>query len=280
MRIAIIVGPQTNDAQAWRQTLTGALALAQIETTFLGFEAAMRPSGVDAILPLMAWGYPVHLTQWRALLDAWDQNRIRTINATQVLRWNTDKTYLRGLEARGAPIVQTRFVDRITPDHVEAARAAFGADCVVVKPTISSGAFRTLKVQPGDALNGAPEGAAMIQPYLEAVTGEGELSLFYFGGAFSHCVTKVAKPGDFRTQPMWGAEVKAIAPPPEALTAAARVLAATPFALTYARIDLVRDKHGAFRLMELEAIEPDLFLAYAQDAGAMFARAVAAALTS
>ena len=123
-----------------------------------------------------------------------------------------------------------------------------------------------------------PKFAAMIQPFLPSVSGEGEISLLHFDGVFSHAVGKVAKAGDFRVQPQFGSTIGPITPPPVALDVAQAVLAAAPGRLTYCRVDLIRHPDGTLRVMELEAIEPDLFLEHAPEAGAVFAAAVKRAL--
>ena len=231
-----------------------------------------------AVTPLLAWGYHHKREAWFARLEALEAAGARVLNPVSVLRWNTTKTYLTELAARGAPVVPTLAVDRLTADAVEAARERFGVETVVAKPQISAGSHETVKLGRDDGLVGAPSGPALIQPFLPSVAQEGELSLFFFAGAFSHAVAKVATGGDFRVQPQFGGQVEAIAPEPDARHAADMVLAAAPSPLTYARIDLIRGLDGTLQLMELEAIEPDLFLEHAHDHGAGFARAVAAAL--
>jgi len=106
------------------------------------------------------------------------------------------------------------------------------------------------------------------------VRSEGELSLFFFDGKFSHGAAKVAVGGDFRVQPQFGGQFTAYQPDPEALDLAFKVLAAAPQDLVYARIDMLRDLEGRLALMELEAIEPDLYFSQASDAGEAFGRAV------
>src|SRR5690606_9388824 len=110
----------------------------------------------------------------------------------------------------------------------------------VVKPAVSASAYRTLRLAPGDRLDGAPEGATMIQPYLPAIETEGETSLVFLGGAFSHAIRKVARPGDFRVQPEWGGIISAATPEADQMAAARAVLEAVEEPLLYARIDLVR----------------------------------------
>jgi glutathione synthase/RimK-type ligase-like ATP-grasp enzyme len=254
-----------------------ALAAAGLDAEAIEWPRASE-TRVDAVLPLLAWGYHHDAADWLAMLDALEGRGIRTLNPVPILRWNTTKTYLADLEAAGAPVVPTVFAGRATQDVVDAARERLGGGTLVVKPQISGGSHETVKLEPGETLTGGPTGAAMIQPFLPSVSGEGEISLLHFDGVFSHAIGKVAKAGDFRVQPQFGSTIGPIDPPPGALEVAERVLAATPGALTYCRIDLIRHPDGTLRVMELEAIEPDLFLEHAPEAGARFANAVLKAL--
>lgn len=230
------------------------------------------------VLPLLSWGYHLRSDAWFARLDALEAVGARLANPAPVLRWNTTKTYLADLAAKGAPVVPTHAVDRLTMEALDHARDLFGVDVLVTKPQISGGSQDTVKLRHADGLAGCTDGPALIQPFLPAVGEEGELSLFYFDGAFSHAVTKVAVAGDFRVQPQFGGQVSGVAPEPEALRAARMVLEAAGPPLTYARVDLIRGLDGTPQLMELEVIEPDLFLEHAHDGGAAFSAAVVKAL--
>lgn len=230
------------------------------------------------VLPLLSWGYHLRSDEWFARLGVLEAAGARLANPAPVLRWNTTKTYLADLASRGAPVVPTHAVDRLTMAELDHARDVFGVDVLVTKPQISGGSQDTVKLRHADGLAGCTTGPALIQPFLPAVGEEGELSLFYFDGVFSHAVTKVAVAGDFRVQPQFGGQVSGVAPEPEALHAAEMVLAAAGPSLTYARVDLIRGLDGTPQLMELEVIEPDLFLEHAHDGGASFAEAVMRAL--
>lgn len=238
----------------------------------------VEAGGQGVVLPLLAWGYHHREAEWRAAVQTLAASGVRTANPPALLGWNTAKTYLAELAAKGAPIVPTMTVDKVTPEAVAEARERFQVELVVAKPQVSGGSHQTVKLGREPDLSGAPTGPALIQPFLPAVGEEGELSLFFFNGAFSHAVTKVAAAGDFRVQPQYGGQVSAVAPEPEALHAARMVLDAVDQPLTYARIDLIRGLDHIPQLMELEIIEPDLFLQYAHDGGAAFAAAVKAAL--
>ena len=230
------------------------------------------------VMPLLAWGYHGRQAEWFAFLDGLERDGVRVANPATVMRWNSIKTYLAELAGKGAPVVPTHICDRLTDAAVQAAFDAFGSDELVVKPQISGGSHETIRVKRHGALDGGPSGPALIQPFLPAVGEEGELSLFYFDGCFSHAVTKVAVQGDFRVQPQFGGRVSEIAPEPEALRAAEMVLEAAGAPLTYARVDLIRGLEHTPQLMELEVIEPDLFLEHAHDKGAAFAAAVMRAI--
>jgi glutathione synthase/RimK-type ligase-like ATP-grasp enzyme len=231
------------------------------------------------VMPSLAWGYHGRQDEWFAFLDGLERDGIRVANPADVMRWNSTKTYLVELAGQGAPVVPTRAHDLLTLEHVQAAFDTFGVDEVVVKPQISGGSHETIRVRRhSGSLAGGPSGPALIQPFLPAVGEEGELSLFFFDGQFSHAVTKVALAGDFRVQPQFGGRVSEIAPEREALRAAEMVLEAAGAPLTYARVDLIRGLEHTPQLMELELIEPDLFLEHAHDHGAAFAAAVVRAI--
>jgi glutathione synthase/RimK-type ligase-like ATP-grasp enzyme len=228
---------------------------------------------VDLVLTLVTWGYHHRAADWFATVERWRAQGAPIANAG-VLTWNADKAYLERLSEEGAPVIPSHAVEQLTPEEIDAARLRFGTDILVVKPRISAGAHKTLKLAPGDSLEGAPEGPALIQPYLPAVEREGELSLFFFDRRFSHAVAKVAAAGDFRVQPQFGGASELVTPDPEALAAAEAVLAKVTDTLTYARVDLIRGLDARWGLMELEVIEPNLFLELAPDGGEAYAQAV------
>lgn len=228
--------------------------------------------GYRLIVPLVTWGYHLIPDQWQAALERWDG--LPFANPVPVLRWNTDKSYLMKLQSKGVAVVPTQMTDALTPADLAAARAAFGTDSLVIKPPVSAGSAGTHLLRDGA---GAPASALgqriMIQPEMPAISSEGEFSLFYFDGVFSHAILKSCATGEFRVQPQFGGQsVEAVAEP-AALALAGAALAAAPGPLTYARVDVVRDGAG-FRLMELELIEPFLFLHAAPDGGRAFVAAV------
>lgn len=257
-----------------------ALAAGEVEdyrALFAGAGTALEPRSwtdgpgeADVTLALLAWGYHMDVARWDALLAGWPADR-PLLNAPALMAWNTRKTYLSDLEQAGVPVVPTLFA---TADDAAVAVAfdRFGCDELVVKPAISAGSFRTERVRPGRCI--APLADAMIQPFLPAVRGEGELSLFYIGGELTHAIRKVAAPGDFRVQPQFGGANSRWTPDADALAVTEAALAAAPAPPLYVRIDLIRLPDGRLALMELEAIEPDLYLDYGDNVGERLVRAV------
>ncbi len=226
----------------------------------------------DAALALFAWGYHLAPERWREVLDRWPAER-PLLNPPALIAWNVRKTYLAELERKGVLIVPSWF-GAATPASVAAAFARFGCEELVVKPQISAGSHQTRRLKPGDPV--PPLAEAILQPFLPAVGKEGELSLLFIGGTFSHAVRKVAKPGDFRIQPQFGGQLSRFDPPAEALSVATQALAALPEAPVYARVDLIRLPAGSLALMELEVIEPDLYPDLGDDVPGKLADAVIA----
>jgi glutathione synthase/RimK-type ligase-like ATP-grasp enzyme len=237
-------------------------------------EDASGLEGHELILPVIAWGYHRDHARWLKACATWATAGLPIANPASVLGWNSDKTYLARLADKGVPLPPTRWSDGVTQAQVEAVFAETGAPVLIVKPTVSAGAFRTLRLTPGQPLTEAPEGPAMIQPYLKSIETEGETSLLFFGGRFSHAVNKRPVPGDFRIQIQFGGLYATVTPDAAAFALAEQVLAAVEEPLLYARIDMARDDAGAWVLMEAELIEPDFYLDHDPANGAGFAQAV------
>jgi len=231
------------------------------------------------VLPLIAWGYHRDHDRWMQACATWEAAGVRMLNPPSVLGWNSDKSYLGRLAGQGVAIPDTLWVDSPTQADADAAFDRFGTDQIVVKPRVSGGAYRTLRLSRGEVMQGAPEGPAMIQAYLPTIESEGETSLLFFGGRLSHAVGKRPVAGEFRVQVQYGGGNVALAEPPAgALALAEQTLAAIGEDLLYARIDMARGPDGGWLLMEAELIEPDFYLGSAPEGGKRFAEAVRARL--
>ncbi len=237
-------------------------------------DTAGRLKDYPLVLPLICWGYHRDHARWMQACATWAEAGLPIANPAAVLNWNSDKTYLRRLADRGVAIPPTIWTERATDAQVQAAFDVFGTNTLIVKPTVSGGAWKTLRLSRGETLTDAPEGAAMIQPYLSTIETAGETSMLFFDRRFSHAVNKRPVPGEFRIQVQFGGSYSTVTPPGGAMVLAEQVLAAIDEPLLYARIDTAQDAEGKWLLMEAELIEPDFYLANDPAKGARFAQAV------
>lgn len=236
-------------------------------------------SGYDLILPLVVWGYHLRYAEWLAFLDRCERDRLPIVNPPALLRWNSDKAYLHELNEAGIPSVPTIVCDALKDADLEAARREFDSDELVVKPLVSASAHGTHRLMAGASVPDDSHGRRMmIQPWLKRITDAGEYSLILFDGVLSHSVSKVPKTGDFRVQPEYGSTIVDCDAPAGAEEIARAALAAAPAPATYARVDLVVGNDGGLQVIELELIEPALFLDHAPEAGNAFARSVRTAV--
>jgi glutathione synthase/RimK-type ligase-like ATP-grasp enzyme len=280
MRIAFLV-PAPDYPEPWRWAFdveAAALVADGAEVVPVSWTEAADLSRFDLVLPLVAWGYHLRYADWLALLDRVDASGVPMINPPALLRWNSDKAYLAELADLGVPTVPTHAVEACCDADLEEARRTFGSDWLVIKPPVSASATGTHRLGPHDDLPSESRGRPMIvQPLIEEIAKTGEFSLMLFDGEFSHSVVKRPKSGDFRVQPHLGGVTLPCDVPRGAEQLARQALAAAPAHATYARVDIVPDDEGVLRIMELELIEPALFLDHAPDGGTAFTRAVLSA---
>lgn len=219
----------------------------------------------DACLIRSTWDYHdkhQEFLAWTRAVGA----ETRLLNPPVLVAWNSEKTYLRELAAAGIPTVPTVWVGRDEEVDVEALLAERGWSEAVIKPVVDLGAKNLRRVRAtSDAASGAlaevqTRGEAMIQPYLPSLESQGELSLICIDGQLTHAVRKQPAPGDFRVQSIWGGSVEPTEPTPEAVAIANQALTHLDEPPLYARVDLVAGLDEDLRLIELELIEPNLYL--------------------
>ena len=277
MRIAVLV-PDPGYEEPWNWAFdveADALKQADCSVDRVAWTQVGDVSAYDLIMPLVAWGYHLDYPRWLGLLDRAEAERWPMINPPALLRWNGDKAYLSELAERGVSTVPTLAVEACCDADLEEARRRFDSEWLVIKPPVSASASGTHRIGPNDDLPGDSVRQPMIiQPLIEEIARTGEFSLMLFDGEYSHAVVKRPKSGDFRVQPHLGGVTLPSKAPPGGLELAGQALAAAPATATYARVDIVPDDEGTLRIMELELIEPALFLDHAPDGGAAFTKAV------
>lgn len=234
----------------------------------------------DLVLIRTTWDYQHDLGAFLDALSAIESAGVPLANPSALVRWNARKTYLRDLAARGVPVVPTRWGHGLSADGLVALCRTLG-ECVL-KPTVSANAHDTFRlpreVDPSLAVELASrftDREWMAQPFVASVLDEGEYSVFYFDGAYSHAIVKRPKTGDFRVQEEHGGLIASIEPDAALRLAADRVMASLDEVPLQARVDLVRLNDGSLALMELEAIEPSLYFRTHPRAAEHFADALA-----
>ena len=239
-----------------------ALRAAGVSTDVVSWDEDRDWGAYELVVVRTPWDYFDRVTQfldWAARVE----RETSLVNPADVLRWNSHKGYLAEFTAKSVPTVPTRLVPGPSTDVADQIREVPWEE-IVVKPAVDGGArhaWRGLRDDP--SLSRVAErltdhGDVVVQPFVPAIV-DGERSLVFLGGRFSHAVRKVPKAGDYRSQRHLGGHEVDHEPNSAELQVALAAMAAAPGRLTYARVDLV-DWEGAPVLIELEVIEPDLFL--------------------
>lgn len=232
-----------------------------------------------AVIVRTTWDYQKDLPAFLQVLETIER-KTRLANSLAIARWNADKVYLRGLEERGALCVPTLWGENIANEtEIKGWFDALNAQEIVIKPAISAGAEDTFRLsrkspQLSEMASIFVNRSFMVQPFLPSIVEEGEYSLFYFNGAYSHAILKKPKPNDFRVQEEHGGDIQPFGATEElqgAGEAIMRLLSEVPL---YARVDFARDANGSLALMELELIEPSLYLRMDAEAPRRFAKAI------
>ncbi|MEP7271218.1 MAG: hypothetical protein ABI882_06915 [Acidobacteriota bacterium] len=266
----------------------------------VSWRAHGREPGVDwdkyeAVVIRTTWDYHKDPQAFVETLEEIDSSRATLANPLELVRWNLHKSYLRGLEMCGVRVVPTHWGRDLDYARLIALFDILETDEIVIKPAIGASADDTFRVRRGSASEIAVEIETlfrereyMAQPFIQTVVDEGEYSLFYFGGEYSHTVLKTPKANDFRVQEEHGGEIRAVEVDSGLIERGLGVIRLLDVEPLYARVDYVRDGRGEltgeerfaqfsqfdqYALMELELIEPALYFRNEPHSAARFARA-------
>jgi glutathione synthase/RimK-type ligase-like ATP-grasp enzyme len=271
-------------------TASDALLAAELERAGATVVAApwdtITPAGEYPVTVCLrsTWDYHRRWTEFRAWIAGFADRTGGLWNPAETVLWNADKLYLRDLGAAGIALPRTRWFGPGERPDCDAVLREWKLTRAVLKPRISATAFGTYLISDGRTLSEeewkplGPSGG-LIQAFVPEVESRGEISLVHVDGGFSHAVRKRPAGGDFRVQGDFGGTVEEVTPSRSIRDFGGTVLAALSRPWLYARVDLVETDRGPM-LMELELIEPDLFLtpaAAARLAAALLARAGKAA---
>lgn len=243
-------------------------------------DAVIDWNAFGAIVIRSPWDYFEHVAEFRAWLAARAADRVPLCNPLETLVWNFDKGYLQDLAHAGVAIVPTICIPPGESADIAALAQARGWSDIVVKPTVSGGAYRCDRFRVEDIALDAPNIARtledrgiLVQPFFPEILSEGELSLLFFDGVFSHAVRKRPKAGDYRVQFQYGGTNENEQVDADLIAQAQKCIANAPTPTVYARVDGVVSG-GRFLLMELEVFEPLMFLSRHPEAPVRFARAI------
>ncbi len=288
--VAIATCAELPDLDADEMLLVDALRAAGVDTEIAVWsDPAVAWRKYDAVVIRATWDYT---DDWAGFLEwALRVDTVSTLlNPSGIVAWNTDKHYLRDLQAAGVPIVPTTFIEPGTGSTAEV-HVPEGYAELVVKPVISAGSRDTMRYSIEHDLVAAGTHAdellaesrsVMIQPYLHAVDSVGETAMIFIGGRFSHAIRK----GQMLHRGKQGEKVGGLyvkeqidprSPSEAELAVAELALAAVPGGseqLLYARVDVIADLDGNPLLLELELTEPSLFLQHEAAAADRMVKAI------
>jgi len=246
----------------------------------------------DGVVVRSCWDYHLRYDDFFRWVDRVAGAGVPIWNSPTVLRWSSRKTYLHDLTIGAVRTVPTLWLLPEDPRAKSASLATVLADTgwerAVVKPIISASAHETWSVTIDEVREDAAAWDArlraliarpgvMVQPFVREVESDGEWSLLFFGGVFSHAVRKYAALGDFRVTREWGGRHERVTPSPNVIRQAERALHAAPGDSVYARVDGVL-RGDDLVVTELELLEPSLYLDADPAAPMRLAQAIARAL--
>jgi len=238
-------------------------------------------SDFDIVIIRSTWDYWESVPEFLFTLEQIN-SQTRLANPLGLVRWNLEKTYLRDLARNsGIEIVPTMWADSLQAGSIEDFQDRLASKDIVIKPVVGANGDRVVRITPDKSLEykkrvveSYRNSACMVQPFIPGVLTEGEYSLFFFNGVYSHAINKAPASGEFRSQEERGAQIRRCSPAGCLLNSAQKILGALDSTPLYARVDMVRGPTGGWLLMELELIEPSLYLRMAHDAATDFADAI------
>jgi glutathione synthase/RimK-type ligase-like ATP-grasp enzyme len=229
-------------------------------------------SAFTHVLIKSTWDYFDFYPEFLVWLDTLERLGVQVLNEVPTLRWNSSKTYLMEIESQGFPCIAGKILPKGSKPVLDQLHSELNADKLVVKPLVSGGAKNTLKVVRGTEAgmeekigNLLQEEDFLVQPFIPEIVEVGEYSLIFFNEKLSHAVLKTPASADFRVQHYYGGTIQTIEPSETLLASAQALVDRFAKNTLYARVDGV-EIDGVFHVMELELIEPYLFLGLSDQA--------------
>ena len=243
-------------------------------------------SDYDSVIVRSTWDYQNDSEKFIGVLE-----KINSVshleNDLDLMKWNMNKNYLFDLEQNGVKIVDTIWERKFNRNLAHEYFEKLDTDEIIIKPNISANADNTFRLtrEKLDKNLGQLEKIFtarefMVQPFLNSIIEEGEYSLFFFNGKFSHSVLKKPKENDFRVQEEHGGDIQPFKVSSKLILIAENIIKKLSTIPLYGRVDLVRTKENEFALIELELIEPSLYLNKDDQSPAKFVKAFEERITN
>lgn len=240
-----------------------------------------RLTKYDAALFRTTWGYHEKFHPFLLFLDHLDSLKIPIFNPVQVIRKNLHKFYLKELHFYDIPIIETVFVDKKSDENLNSIISEKKWDKFIIKPAVSAGAYNTHLIN-DYSLDKAEdifremvsENDLLLQKYLPEIKVDGEWSTIFFNRDYHYTVNKVPKPGDFRVQTLYEGKYTVSSPPLNVLETSVKAAELFLDECLYVRVDGVQSD-DQFLIMEIEMIEPDIYLDYHPEGIPIFAKSIA-----
>ncbi len=220
----------------------------------------------DAVIVRSTWDYQHDPDKFLSVLETINHSSAHLENNLSIMKWNMNKNYLADLQQKGILIVDTIWEKNYDHNNIPGYFKTLKTNEIIIKPSVSASAENTFRINKknfeqllptiSDIFNSR---SYLVQPFLKDIINEGEYSLFYFGGNYSHTILKIPKEKDFRVQEEHGGTLKLVTPDKNIISTAENVMNKLNPVPLYARVDLVRTPSNDFALMELELIEPSLY---------------------
>jgi hypothetical protein len=241
-------------------------------------------SSFSFLLVKSTWDYFDYYDEFKVWIAEIRKLGIPVLNSLDTIEWNSSKRYLLEIEDKGFPVISGHILEKGFKVSISDICAKISSDILVIKPLVSGGAKNTLKIVTKDWQNYdskvqalVDEEAYLVQPFVKEVQEVGEYSLIFFNGKFSHAVLKTPANQDFRVQHYFGGTIDPIQPSLKMLNSCQNLIEHFGKDTLYARVDGV-ECDGEFYLMELEMIEPYLFLDISSEALSNYKKAIATRL--
>lgn len=261
MRIALATCKKLPEPDKDEGPLLEALKALGAEAELVAWDGGRSLEGFDACVIRSTWNYIHHYPEFLAWTER-AARQTRLYNPPAVVRWNSDKRYLADFAALGVNAVPTAYAERGGPGLAGLIEGKGWGD-LVLKPRVGAGSFMTRRFAAAERAEAQAfleellsRGDALIQPYFPSVEGEGERCLVWIAGELTHAVRKRPRLADDEEA------VELVPISQEERSFALKVLEPWAKELLYARVDVARDPSGRLAVMELELVEPSLFLTH------------------